>query len=115
MLFWGGGWEDRKDNSRFKNNKTDWYNITYRGKKCCSYRQIWVRGDFLEAAGRNYICVSGGLVVRRDIRISGGGRCHRISLVRGRGGMQSYKSTRMPKPGGRRGVIKGKLAQVVRK
>ena len=92
MLFWGGGWEDRKNNGRFKNNKTDWYNITYRGKKCCSYRQIWVRGDFLEAAGRNYICVSGGAVVRRDIRISGGGRCHRISLVRGRGGMQSYKS-----------------------
>ena len=37
LLFWGGGWEDHKNNVRCDNNKTDWYKITYWCRKFPSY------------------------------------------------------------------------------
>ena len=51
MMFWGDSREDRENNGGYGINKTDGYNITYRGRRRRSYCQIWGRGDFLEAAG----------------------------------------------------------------
>ena len=50
LLFWGGSWEDREDNGGYGINKTDRYNITYRGRRRRSYFQIRRRGAAMDAS-----------------------------------------------------------------
>ena len=54
LLLWDDGCKDRYNNSGCSNNNMDWYNITYWGRRCCIYHQIWWRRDLLEVVRRNY-------------------------------------------------------------